>query len=460
MPYICRILAKNTKMIVQFSVKNYRSFKDNSTLSFVASNYDKDTRETTNVTSVAKYKLRLLKSAVLYGANASGKSKFLEALMFMRQFILNSSKNTQQGEPIATEPFRLSSDSIKNGSEFEIIFLLKSELYRYGFEVSNKKIIAEWLYHKVKTKESELFYRELQEIKPNYSKISKAKTLINEKLVRDNALFLSVLAQFNDKQAESILEWFNNLKTISGLKEEGYLSDTMKMSKDKKHKERILTFIKNADIGIEDFKLKKYAFEDFDDEIEKMGDNKKVDSELKNALKGLNSYMRRTMGSENRELFSDVITYHKQFNSKGKVIGNIEFSLKEDESSGTRKFFAMIGQIIQVIDHGHVLVVDELDSKLHPNLVCKIVSLFNSKKLNPHNAQLIFNTHDTNLLSSGLFRRDQIWFTKKDKIGATSLYSLADFKTDEVRKNEAFEENYIKGKYGAVPFLADFESLI
>ena len=116
--------------------------------------------------------------------------------------------------------------------------------------------------------------------------------------------------------------------------------------------------------------------------------------------------------------------------------------------------------MLNVLENGYTLVVDELDSKLHPNLVCKIISLFNSKDLNPKNAQLIFNTHDTNLLSSGLFRRDQVWFTEKDKYGAAKLYSLADFKSDEVRKNEAFEENYVRGKYGAVPFLGFFESLI
>lgn len=440
-------------MIIQFSVKNYRSFKETSTLSFIASNYDKDTKEEENIILVNKYKLRLLKSAVIYGANASGKSKFIEALMFMRQFILNSSKDTQKGEPIAVESFRLDSESVKNGSEFEITFLLNNELYRYGIEVSNKIVISEWLFCKQKTKESELFYRDLQNITPNHTKIPKAKTLIKEKLVRDNALFLSVLSQFNDKTAESILEWFKDLKTISGLKEEGYLSDTMEMAKDKVQKERILTFLKKADIGIEDFKLKKHVFEDLN--VEKLEDD-----ELKSVLRGLNSYVKKTMKEDNKEFFSDVITFHKQYNNKGKYIGNIEFSLKEDESSGTRKFFAMIGQIIKTIDKGNVLVIDELDSKLHPNLVCKIVSLFNSKHLNPNNAQLVFNTHDTNLLSSGLFRRDQIWFTQKDQFGAARLYSLADFKTDEVRKNEAFEENYIRGKYGAVPFLGDFENAV
>ena len=227
------------------------------------------------------------------------------------------------------------------------------------------------------------------------------------------------------------------------------------LSKDSKQKERILTFLQNADVGIDNFKLKKNTIEDFN--IDNM-DN--IPKELKDAISGLNSYIKKTMNDENQERFSDVITYHKQFDEEGKFLKNIEFSLLEDESSGTRKYFALIGQVIKIIDIGGVLFVDELDSKIHPNLVCKIISIFNSKRLNPNNAQLVFNSHDTNLLSSGLFRRDQIWFAKKDKFGASKLYSLADFKTDEVRKNEAFENNYIRGKYGAVPFLGDFDNII
>jgi AAA15 family ATPase/GTPase len=434
-------------MIIQLSIKNYRSFKDNSILSLVATNYDKDTREEENIISDEQYKLRLLKSAVVYGANAGGKSKFIEALIFMRQFILSSSKDSQKGEPIAVEPFRLNSETIKLGSEFEIIFTLNSERYRYGFEVNNQKIIAEWLYHKPKTKEIELFYRDYQDIT---TKMPKANLLIKEGLIRDNALFLSVLAQFNDKTAESILEWVKDITAISGLQEEGYLHDTMQMTKDKVQKERILAFLKNADIGIDDFKLKKHSYKNITKDIDGLDDH------LKNALIGLDSFVKEY----GVERFSDVITFHKQFDENGTYQSDIPFSLKEDESSGTRKFFALIGLILKTIDNGSVLFVDELDSKLHPNLVCKIVSFFNSKKLNPNNAQLIFNTHDTNLLSSGLFRRDQIWFTQKDKYGATKLYSLADFKTDEVRKNEAFEDNYIRGKYGAVPFLGDFEDII
>ncbi|MBI9066566.1 MAG: ATP-binding protein [Salinivirgaceae bacterium] len=442
-------------MILQFSVANYRSFKEKSTLSLLASNYDKDTREVENIILNEKFNYRILKSAVIYGANAGGKSKFIEALIFMRHFVLMSSKDTQKGDPIAIEPFRLNAESIEQGSEFEIVFFLENNLYRYGFEVDKDKVVAEWLYHKTKTKENELFYRDYQEIIHNTKKFTKLDTLVKEKLVRDNALLISVLAQFNDLLAETILYSFKELKVISGLKEEGYLNDTMLLSKDSKQKKRILTFLQNADIGIDDFKLKKHTFENLN--IDSMDD---VPKELKDAIKGLNSYIKKTMKDENQEKFSDVIMYHKQFDEEGKYLKDVEFSLLEDESSGTRKYFALIGQIIKIIDIGGVLFVDELDSKIHPNLVCKIISIFNSKKLNPNNAQLVFNSHDTNLLSSGLFRRDQIWFAKKDTLGASKLYSLADFKTDEVRKNEAFENNYIRGKYGAVPFLGDFDNII
>jgi AAA15 family ATPase/GTPase len=154
------------------------------------------------------------------------------------------------------------------------------------------------------------------------------------------------------------------------------------------------------------------------------------------------------------------LTTHKKYNEDKMAVEDVYFSMDVDESYGTKKFFALTGPVLDSLEKGQVLIVDELDSKLHPNLVCKIVSLFNSKEHNPKNAQLIFNTHDTNLLNSGLFRRDQIWFTEKNKYGEAKLFSLADFKSGEVRKNETFEENYIRGKYGGVPFLGFFDELI
>ena len=431
-------------MLIQFSVRNFRTFREKATLSLVASNYDKNTREFENVVKHEKFNLRILKSSVIYGANASGKSKFLEALMFMKHFVITSSKESQKGDLIDVEPFKLDLETEQEGSEFEAIFLYREDIYRYGFEANRQEIISEWLYHKPKTKEVELFYRDYQKFEIHSRNFTKGSTLVKADLIRNNALFLSVAAQFNEKISEMVIEFFKSLKTISGLHEEGYQGYTMSRTQEPRHKEKILELLKAADLGVQDITLELL-------DVTKLP--KDMPKELKEIIE------KRSM-EDNTEFISDVLTLHKKYNSDREHIGHVNFSLEEDESSGTRKFFALTGPVLDSLENGHTLVVDELDSKLHPNLVCKIISLFNSKDLNPKNAQLIFNTHDTNLLSSGLFRRDQVWFTEKDKYGAAKLYSLADFKSGEVRKNEAYEENYIRGKYGAIPYLGFFDSLI
>lgn len=430
-------------MILQFSIKNYKTFKDKAALSLIASNYDKDTRENENIYYNEKFGLRLLKSAVVYGANASGKSKLLEAFSFMKDYVINSSKKGQKGDEIDIQPFKLNNVSENEPSEFEIIFVYKDVLYRYGFEVTRKKVVSEWLYYKPKTKEIELFYRENNSFETHTRNFAKGKTVIKEKLVRDNALLLSVAAQFNDKTSINVTDWFKRLKTLSGLNESGYQGYTMGKTENPIQKAKILNLLKAADLGIKDIELQKLD----------------IDKLPKDMPKELIDKILKDVSDKKTEFVSDVLTTHKKYDSMGNSIDNVNFSLDDDESSGTRKYFALTGPILDVIENGYTLVVDELDSKLHPNLVCKIVSLFNSKEFNPKNAQLIFNTHDTNLLSAGLFRRDQIWFTDKNKYGEAKLYSLGDFKSDEVKKNEPFEDNYIKGKYGAVPFLGVFENL-
>jgi AAA15 family ATPase/GTPase len=431
-------------MLIQFSVRNFKTFKEKTTLSLIASNYDKETRETENVTNNEKYNLRVLKSAVIYGANASGKSKFIEALMFMRSFTITSSKESQKGDEISVEPFKLNSESEKEPSEFEVLFDFKNVMYRYGFEVDRNKIISEWLYHKPKTKEVELFYRDFQDFEIHSRSFKKGALGVKEGLIRDNALLLSLAAQLNDSIAIEIIQWFKNLKTISGLSESGYQGFTVSKTNNPEHKEKILKLLKAADLGIQDIKLEML-------DIEKLP---------KDMLKEMREKILKETKEDNAQFVSDILTSHKKYDVTKNFIQNVNFSLDDDESSGTKKFFALTGPILDVIENGYTLVIDELDSKLHPNLVCKIVSLFNSKELNPNNAQLIFNTHDTNLLDSGLFRRDQIWFTEKDKYGEGRLYSLADFKSEDVRKKEPFEDNYIRGKYGAVPFLGLFDNII
>jgi AAA15 family ATPase/GTPase len=430
-------------MLLQFSIKNFRTFKDKVTLSLIASNYDKETRESENIYTDDKFGIRLLKSAVVYGANASGKSNLIYALVFMKDFVINSSKESQKGKIIDVHPFRLSEETENEPSEFEVIFLFNNVLFRYGFEATQQKIVSEWLYYKPKTKEIELFYRDGNNFETHERSFIKGGTVAKEGFVRDNALLVSVAAQFNEAIAINVVDWFENLKTLSGLNESDYLGFTMYKTKIPTYKTKILELLKAADFGIQDIKIQKLD----------------INNLPKGTPKEIRDKIIRETDEENIDFFSDALTTHNKYDSNKKVTGNVYLSLEEDESSGTQKFFALTGPILEVIENGYTLIVDELDAKLHSNLVSKIVSLFNSKEFNKKNAQLIFNSQDTNLLNSGLFRRDQIWFTNKDKYGEAKLYSLADFKSAEVRKNEPYEDNYIKGKYGAVPFLGFFDDL-
>lgn len=442
-------------MLLQISFKNFKCFKDEVKMSLVASNYDKTTREEQNIIPIDKFGLKLLKSAIIYGANASGKTKMIEALGFMRHFILNSSKESQIDELIQVKPFLLSSETISEPSVFEIIFIHRNTMYRYGFEVDIEKVHSEWLYQKTNTKEVELFFRDFQSFDIHKTKFKVSDLIANDR-IRPNALLLSVAASWNDKLAIKIFDWFKNCNIISGLREEGYEGYSMaRIQKNKENKSEAIKYLRNADLGIEDLNIKTIDFDN-------------LPSEIPDAIKEV--IRKRRKENKDLEFLSDVITYHKRFDSNNLFEDFVEFSMDDDESSGTKKYFALSGPILETLKNGEILIVDELANKLHPNLTCKLVEIFNSREKNPKNAQIIFNTHDTNLLSSGLFRRDQIWFTEKNRYGASTIYSLSDFKSVEkhslhedfngVRKEEDYEKNYIKGKYGAIPYLGDFEKLL
>ncbi len=402
-------------MLVEFTIKNFKCFKEEAKLSLIASNYDKATREESNIFEVEKFGLRLLKSAVVYGANASGKTKLIEGLNFMKDFIYNSSKESQIDESIKLDAFRLNSETVNEPSVFEIIFIYENEMYRYGFEVDKKRVHAEWLYHRPLTKEVELFYRD-EQVFDVHKKFKVADLVANER-IRPNALLLSVAANFNDKIAKRIFECLGNLSVISNMNQTDYMQYSAAQILNNKNRQfSTLQLLKIADLGIENIDV-----------------------------------------SDTTGGFFDVMTQHNVFDSNDLQKSVIEFSMEKDESTGTKKYFALSGLILETLEKGAMLIVDELTDKLHPNLVHKLAELFNSKEKNPNNAQIIFNTHDTNLLSSGIFRRDQIWFTEKDRYGASSLYSLGNFKSDTVRKEDNYEKKYIEGRYGAVPYLADFD---
>ncbi|HCG62824.1 MAG: abortive infection protein [Spirochaetes bacterium GWC2_52_13] len=432
-------------MILEFSIKNYKVFKDRATMSFVASNYDKSTLENQNVKSLPDLGIRILNSAVLYGANASGKTKFFEALEFMRRFVRKSSKEGQKGEMIPIQPFLLSEATEHEPSEFEVVFVQNGIMYRYGFECTNQAVLSEWLFFKPKTRETQIFYRDTvdKHIEVNQTHFKKGDLLINADLVRDNALMVSVGSQFNDEICNHVVKWFTqDVACLSCMHESGYKSLSLMQTDQNNNHDKILDLLRRADLHIQDINVETLS----------------PDNLPNSASPELRAFLMEKLLAEKTKIYSDVITSHHKYDIENKIIGSTLFSLEKEESHGTQKFFYLSGPILDVLEQGKTLFIDELDARLHPNLVQRIFSLFNNPKINCHGAQLVATTHNTSLLRSDRLRKDQIWFVEKDNHEAAHLYSLADFKSTEVRSNENYETNYLRGKYGATPYLQELDN--
>lgn len=423
-----------SNMLIEFSVGNYKSFKDIVTFSMVAANLASKNKEL-DVNNIFNYKksINLVKTAAIYGANASGKSNFIKAFIFMHSFVINSSKESQATEEINIEHFRLSTTTEDKPSFFEIIFVTNDTRYRYGFEIDRNRIHSEWLY-RAKERETNLFLRNNDKITPKGA-FGEGHGL--EDKTRKNALFLSVCAQWNGKISTEILGWFRNCGVISGLEDIGYRPYTEKQLENKETKDKILTFIQEFDLGITGLNVKHSTLT--------------AETIPKQLPEPLRKFLMDQGGNK-----TTVFTTHKKYNANSEHVGDEIFDLDSNESDGTKKAFSFSGPLIDVLQNGKTLFVDELDARFHPMITQAIVQMFHDKNLNQNNAQLIFVTHDTNLLDNKFFRRDQIWFTEKNKYGATDLYSLVDFK---VRNDASFEKDYIAGKYGGVPFLGGIKRL-
>ena len=423
-------------MLIGFSVGNYKSFKETVTLSMVASSITEEDKELNeNNVFPIKDKLSLLKSAAIYGANASGKSNLVAAINFMKWFVLNSSKETQVSDAIDIEAFRLSTETEKERSFFEIVFILEDKTFRYGFDVNAREVVSEWLFQADDTEEKMLFERDFD----NYILDDFPEGQGISDKTRSNALFLSVVAQFNGKISGKILLWFSkNLQLISGLQDRQYRKETLESLENPGHRQNIIEFIKKLDLGILDIDRENTPVFSIYDNTAQFG----------GPYGSLYPYS---------EIKTTVHTSHPKYDAEGKQISMERFDMEKHESEGTNKLFALAGILLDTLRTGKILLIDELDARLHPLITRELICLFNSNETNPHNAQLIFTTHDTNLLSSKTFRKDQIWFTEKDNKGATDLYSLVEYK---VGKNASFEPDYMIGKYGAIPFIGNFKELI
>lgn len=415
-------------MLVNFTVKNFRSFKHERTFSMEASSI-KEHKESVKVVN----KHKVLPLAVIYGANSSGKSNLIKALGCMAQIVMNSVK-LNENDSIPYNPFALDENSEQKPTFFEIQFIKDDSLFRYGFEYTQKEIISEWLYEKrFGEKEYYLFLR-------SHSFISISEARFKEgvgktDLTNANRLFVSLVAQLKGAVSKRVMDWFASCNVLSGLDSEAFEGFTLGMFAEKnKGVDQALAFFKKLQLGFNNFVVKRSTFTN--DIVEK------APNDIKEKIR--------------EGKIVDTFTIHNVYDENGDVVKEKMFDEFDMESEGTKKVIEMSGPIFDTLNEGRVLIVDELDAKLHPLLTRNIVLLFMNPEINKNNAQLVFATHDTNLLNLKLLRRDQIWFAEKDKCESTDIYSLVEFKDDngdKVRNDRNIEKDYITGRYGAIPFI-------
>jgi AAA15 family ATPase/GTPase len=425
-------------MIIEFKVENFLSFKDLTTLSMVSAKSFKEHKDTHTFT--IDNKISLLKSAIIYGNNASGKSNLLEAMDFMKQIILNSFRdalleNSDRKFPL--EKFALNSTSEQASTFFEVSFFNNGTKYRYGFEIDYDKIVAEWLYHTT-SKEVYLFKRDLQNIEVNKSAFKEG--LGKEEDVKENVLFLSVLATLGKETSSSIVDWFKKLNIINGIHDRGHKRYTInKLKSDKNFFNWVLHFIKYLEIS----NLTTTEEDVNEIDLETLREKEK-DEEIINLFTSIHKIQSKQPKRD------QLITYHRKYDENNVLVDTISFNFDKQESEGTKKLLYLLGPWYDTLKNGKVLIIDELDSRLHSHLTLRLIDFFH--KCNVNQAQLICAVHDISLLNKETFRRDQIWFVEKNQFGASELISLADFKTDKVRNKSAFDKNYLEGKYGAIPY--------
>jgi AAA15 family ATPase/GTPase len=425
---------KNTKMIVQFTVGNFLSFNEKRILNLEAKGISE------LKTNISTFKAeKILRSAVIYGANSSGKSNLIKALERMREVVLSSVRLNDSDE-LDYSPFLLSTETENLPTFFEIDFWQDSTRYRYGFEYNLSQIVNEWLFAgKSERSEKPLFIRTIEGIGVDV-KFKEGEG--NESKTNNNRLFVSLVAQLGGDISKQILEFFKNYNVLSGLDHNDYTGFTTRMlHKNLNGCEDSLELYQKLKLGFQDIKAVESDFNPLE-----------IPENLPDKLR--TKLIKDLSGKRNVSLK----TVHNKFDKKGEIVDFIFLDKLKNESEGTNKIIDLSGPIFDTLKLGKALIIDELDAKLHPLITMRIVELFNSPDSNTKNAQLIFATHDTNLLGEELFRRDQIWFTEKDDREQTDLYSLYDFNLPDgskVRNDSNLEKNYIRGRYGAIPFITN-----
>jgi uncharacterized protein len=422
-------------MLLEFLVENFRSFKNEAILSMVAS-YD-NTFESSNVVRLSP-SVRILKSAAVYGYNATGKSNLVKALNVFLNYILTSQdneKNEEQKRNII--PFLFHTETLSKPSTFQIIFVHESIQYRYGISLDQKRIHSEWLYASYTSRESKLFYRNEDEIVIG-RKFPEGRKLI--KNTRKDVPFLSVVSYLNGEVSSKIFNWINNVQIDPGRKIHPTSKLLLDESKNGPEQLAVRRMIELADLKITSIDVVK---EDIPQPFfDQFFENEKIPKEERESL--------IEKIHEKGVKLVKVRTGHKVFDKDDENPTSTNYLDFEEESQGTKRIYSLIGPILLSLRNGTLMVIDEIERSLHPELMKQIIDMYQSKETNPYNAQLIFTTHDTTVLREKKLRRDQIWFLDKDHQGSSILFSLFDF-SEHVRKDASWEKDYLDGRYTMSP---------
>lgn len=426
-------------MLIEFKFVNYRSFRDESVLSMEATGLG------TFKKSLIEYgAYKLLPSVAIYGKNGGGKSNVIRAFWLAVQFIKNAQRTQHEDALIPVSPFLLNDYSKIKETSFEFIYVINQVKYTYGFSATKDSIVKEYLYHSPKGQKAVVFTRDGNKF--TFTEDKAKRKLISE-AVADNQLFFSVACTMNDSACVNAMRWFREYVLFSRDYSD-IPKQLLEYSNDKNMLRAISDYAKAADIGIEDmqFEIKN---EVIPDETELPND---LPVGIRNALINFMHVLSETSNNSEVKLkMGEVVAtaYHRGQKENGvSELFPLELS---DESDGTRKLMSLAPAMESVLSKGGVLLVDELDKELHPMLVAYIVSKFQSKNSNPLGAQLIFTTHDTDLMNEEILRKDQLYFVDKDNAtGVSELYSISEFST---KTSENIRKGYLVGKYGATPTL-------
>ena len=408
-------------MLIEFNFSNYRSFRDDTCLSMEATGLG------SMKNCLISYKnTHLLPAVAILGKNGGGKSTVIRALGMSVRFICTAQMTQHETALIPVTPFLLNDYSKEQPTSFEFVYTMENIKYRYGFSATSKEIVTEYLYHAPKGQTALVFERNHQGFTFRENADKKRRQLISEAVAK-NQLFFAVACTMNDKPCMAAMRWFRecvfffrDYTDLTGQIAEHTGNPSMLQS--------IKDYAINADLGIDDmrFEVQKKEIQNF---IQSLADDpRKIESHL-------------------QMQHITVTSLHKGTNKSGK---ETTYPLQLiDESDGTRVLMAYAPAIEQALQCGGVFLVDELEKRLHPALVSMIISKFQSPVSNPNHAQLIFTTHNTEILNMELLRKDQIYFSDKDSSnGASSIYSISDFSTTT---NENMRKSYLIGKFGAIP---------